>query len=333
MAIWKYRFLLGLNLIEIHEPLGGKFPVLDDLIISNDKGERRKILSRELVEAIGGLEMQALLEAPSIIQIDGKTDLELGIKDSLNFLSQLLNWCGIFLNALWMVKDNAVSFELGFLEVWPPGAACRVHSNFLAETLQKADGTKSITSFSRSELKIARECFKELLLPLAHTSKEELVRPDISPFSGPLVTSQAAVPRLKRAFYFLDSARSNRDLGMKIAMYCSLFETLFSTDATEITHKIAHRMAIFLESDTEKRRDLYTRVKKAYGIRSKVVHGDELGKDVQKAKQISIDADHITRRVLDKISSSEAMMEKFHASKSVLEEYFLTESFSSGPTG
>jgi hypothetical protein len=330
MPTWKYRFLLALNLIEIQEPLGGNFAILDDFLLSNDRCQREKLLSRQLTEGIGGLEAKALLEAPAIIQSDGETDLDLSPTDSLDFLSQLLNWSGIFLNALWMVKDNAVGFELGFLEVWPPGAGGRVHSNFLAETLQKADGSKGKTGFNRSELKNARKSFKELLLPLAHASKEELVRPDLSPFSGPLITSQSAVPRLKRAFYFLNSARSNRDLGMKVAMYCSLFETLFSTDATEIAHKIAHRIAIFLESAPEKRADLYMRVKKAYGIRSKVVHGDELGKDVQKAQQISVDADQIARRIVAKISSSDVLMEKFHGSKADLEDYFLRESFGAG---
>jgi hypothetical protein len=64
-----------------------------------------------------------------------------------------------------------------------------------------------------------------------------------------------------------------------------------------------------------------------YGIRSKVVHGDELGKELEKVQSISVDADEIARRIMRKISSKPEITEQFHMSKSDLEEFFLKESF------
>ncbi len=118
---------------------------------------------------------------------------------------------------------------------------------------------------------------------------------------------------------------------MKIAMYCSLFETLFSTDAAEITHKIAHRIAVFLEQEPQKRCELYARIKKAYGIRSKVVHGDEVKMEAKMIQAISVDVDEIARRIFRKIGSSKELFDQFQATKGELDEYFLRESFGGAP--
>jgi hypothetical protein len=132
-----------------------------------------------------------------------------------------------------------------------------------------------------------------------------------------------------RAIYFLYDARSAKDLGLKIAMYCSLFESLFSTDSTEITHKIAHRIAIFLEAPAAKRCELYAKVKQAYAVRSKVLHGDALAKDGTHGKVIAsaVEADDVARRILCKILSSAELLKQFHSKKEALEAYFLRSSF------
>ena len=328
-SITKYRFILGLNFLKIREPLGKGDQIIDKFRITNDKSVARNFMGRDLREALGGLEGLTLLNSEALIYHEDSVEGKFEPEDSLRVLTRLLHVIGLFTSALWMVKDNAVNFELGFLEVWSPVGGYRAHSNFLAMVVSKADGTKQQVEFSRSDIRAAREFYQDFLLPLFFWTSEEL--DDVKNINleqdNYVVSSHPKVPRLSRAFYFLESARSNRDLGMKVAMYCSLYEALFSTDATEITHKISHRIAMFLEQDSDKRRDVYSRVKKAYGIRSKVVHGDELGKDLDKIQAISVDADEIARRILKKISSSENLTEQFHASKSNLDEYFLKESF------
>jgi hypothetical protein len=226
------------------------------------------------------------------------------------------------------VKDNAVTFELGFLELTLASKLPVWFSNFLAQSVQKADGSKSREAFTRQELRKAREIFRDQLLPMAFSGEEEIKGPKLLPFSFPLVTAHPAVPRLKRAFYFLSSARMNRDLGMKVAMYCSLLEALFSTDSNEITHKIAHRISIFLSDNVEERCGIYQRVKRAYGIRSKVVHGDALSSDAAKSiTEITKDIDDTCRRLLMKILAEDSSIRQFNADKRNLDDYFLRASF------
>ena len=50
-------------------------------------------------------------------------------------------------------------------------------------------------------------------------------------------------------------------------------EAVLSTSRDEITHKIAERVALVLETDSRKRIEAYEKVKKLYGMRSKLVHG------------------------------------------------------------
>ncbi|TSA41594.1 MAG: hypothetical protein D4R57_00385 [Verrucomicrobiales bacterium] len=327
-AITKYRYLVGLSLLNVVEPLGKGDQIIEGLRITNDKAVVRKFMTRDLMEALGGLESWNLLNADALIHFESEAEGDLKPAAALDVLTGMLHLTGMFLTALWLVKDNAVNFELGFMEVWPPTGDYRAHSNFLATTVQKADGSKPTTVFSRSELRQAREIFQNLIHPMSRwTAAEVQYAPGVRTGQQPVITFHASVPRLRRAFYFLESARSFRDMGMKIAMYCSLFETLFSTDASEITHKIAHRIAVFLESETVQRCDIYSRIKKAYGIRSKVVHGDEIKQDAKTIQAVAVDVDEIARRIFHKIGSSEALFDQFHASKSALDDYFLKESF------
>src|SRR5205814_574151 len=82
------------------------------------------------------------------------------------------------------------------------------------------------------------------------------------------------VPRLLRAQYFCQAARSEADLGVKISLYMTCLEILFSNDASELAHKLSERIACFLATDPKQRKAIFGTIKRAYNIRSKVVHGD-----------------------------------------------------------
>jgi hypothetical protein len=324
----KLQFLLGLKLIGLLEPLGRGDILIEDIRVTNDFKFRKQLLTPDFMEAVGGLEAQAILTDDALIYGEWNPECNCTHEACLHQLSRLLHWVGLFLNALWLVKDNSITFELGFIQLKSPGKMPAWFSNFLAQTVQMADGTKTKVVFTRSELRKGREIFRDVLLPLSLTGDEEVKGPKSFAIFGPINVANATVPRLKRAFYFLSGARANRDLGMKVAMYCSLLESLFSTDSNEITHKISHRISIFLTDHVKNRCDLYNRVKRAYGIRSKVVHGDALGSDASKnITEVSRDIDDICRRLLMKIISDVSLIHQFNADKKSLDDYFLRSSF------
>lgn len=324
----KCRFIIGLRLLKIGEPLGKGDQIQDDFLITNDKAVARNFMGMDFSAMLGRLEGNALLGAGAVIYCEGSIQEEFKDEASINLLTRLLAKIEWFQSALWMMKDNAINFELGYLEVRSPNGDYRVHSNFLGKVVAMADGIKKEVEFSRSELKLARKFFQESLLPLSVVDNEKAGKVKKTEWEQNYVmASDPTVPRLGRAFHFIAMARSCFDLGLKVAMYCSMYETLFSTDAAEVTHKICHRIAIFLENETNNRRDVFSSFKKIYGIRSKVVHGDEIRAELDKIQSISVDADEIARRIMRKIFSKPELMEQFHANKSDLDEYFLNESF------
>jgi hypothetical protein len=106
--------------------------------------------------------------------------------------------------------------------------------------------------------------------------------------------------RIERFIYFLQATRKEAHLPSKIAMYCTLLETLLSTDTTEITHKISERAARLLGSTFEERNDIFNFIKRAYSIRSSTVHGDKISKnlrDLEKQKEIALQFDQYLRNL------------------------------------
>lgn len=218
----KYRFIIGLSHLKIREPLGRGDKIRDDLLITNDKSVVNKIMGRDFRKMIGELEWSALANAGAIIYYEGSVEDKFEDAESMSFLTSLLALVELFQSALWMVKDNAVNFASGFLEVWAPSGEYRVHSNFLAKVFFKSDSTKNEVELTRSELRKARELFTDSSLPVSPLLITKIGEPEF------VMSSNPKVPRVSRAFYFIGAARSNFDLGVKVAMYCTMYETLFS---------------------------------------------------------------------------------------------------------
>jgi hypothetical protein len=128
------------------------------------------------------------------------------------------------------------------------------------------------------------------------------------------VTSK--ISRLARAFYFLQSARSSEDIGTKLALYCSVFESIFSISNTELKHRLSETVAFFLTNDSKERLEIYKTLQMAYDIRSSIVHGDGiqskfLKNDFQLLKQIATQTDEILRRSIKKVILSTELYDLF----------------------
>jgi hypothetical protein len=76
------------------------------------------------------------------------------------------------------------------------------------------------------------------------------------------------------AIYYLDKGIRENDIADRLVDYTAGLESLFVDKKEGITTQLAHRTAFFLEEDRQKCRDIYKDIKKAYDVRSKIVHGD-----------------------------------------------------------
>jgi len=245
----------------------------------------------------------------------------MGDEEARRFLLRTITLTQQFLLSLWLVKDNSGNTCEAHLALHDrqtgKGEVYSQHTPFLNVM---ANCERTTTTFTREEVERAVGYYRQLeaFLPqLAWKSTDP--RP-----SGLVIKS-----RLYRAIYSAQLARANAELGVKIAFYCIAFEALFSTDREAISHRIAERAAILIEADGVGRKALYQDLKKLYGIRSTVVHGDVLNADrLVEFRQIAQRADAQLRTTIQRIFADEALLDLFtKKSKDAIDTYFLDRLF------
>jgi hypothetical protein len=326
----KALFVAPLFCIELHDDSLEEPQVFPGLFISKSFRSIEKYLSSDFYSHVGELEANGLRSAKGIVYTlgDPKLFAEFNVTPD-EFILRTLEVVMVFLHCLWLVKDHSIHPELGFLHFTQDGYV-HTHSNFHTTTITNAKGQREVVSVSAAELRRAFEYSKQMTQPSV-AANLRLVKDKGSASRSPLLGSQKTASRLQRAYYFLSAARSTIDLGIKTVNYCTALETLFSTDSSELTYKVSHRIAVFLGSGAADKVSRFNLVKKAYGIRSKVVHGEGLGpKEVETVQSLSTELDELARRVFSRIYMSSTLQEIFGKTKEELERYFLESSFAMG---
>jgi hypothetical protein len=312
----KIKLICAVNGLQISEDLGKGLQLGTSLVLVNNREHIATFISSDLQYMMGSIEYNHLLKTGCAFCGDIEFD-EVGEESKVqHFLGQWLQIARVYFQCLWLIRDNAVNCELGFAE-WNHllrGKVCS--SNFIAVLNPRVDGTLSAESFSLDELKIARTHFNDALLPLAFEhAKSASDWKERSRF-------HKGSRRLARFNYFVAAARAEAEPAARVSLYMTCLEILFSTDAAELTHKLSERVAVFLGQNANERREIFSKMKRAYAIRSKVVHGATLSdKDETDAKVSASSVDELIRRVFLKIIESKEIADQFD--KSNLDEYFL----------
>ena len=164
------------------------------------------------------------------------------------------------------------------------------------------------------------------------TASLERVHEDSKDIENPTTGAYRGVGKLTRVEAFLSSARSANDLGVKIAHYMTCLETLFSTDTAELSHKLSERTALFLSNSPSDRMDTYRAVKSAYGVRSKIVHGDTIAPSLgARLPEISEQCDTMLRKVLNRLRGDKESLELLDGKQDTVDSHFLNLSFGDLP--
>lgn len=286
-----------------------------DTLITNDSSYLPSIITPETILSIGSLEGNFLKNSKSIVySVRSLPDQDF---DPQRCLIEFLMLVHSFLNNLWLIKDNAAYPEMAYI-IYPDGQGQRIDSNFLSTVNTLSDGKTLLTEFNREELRKAR-------LVLRHSWDNEEAKLSIDDKS----LLQKGSHRISRAFYFLQIARSNADLAIKIANYCSSFESLFSTSTAELAHILSERVAVFIGSDSNDRSEIYRNMKNAYKIRSTVVHGSVLKqKNINLLDQVATTCDNYLRASMLNLFSSQKIFDLFSTDKNEeLDQYFIERLF------
>ncbi|MCI0530984.1 MAG: hypothetical protein L0Y74_03425 [candidate division Zixibacteria bacterium] len=311
--------------MSISNNLGNGDKIIPSLRISNDRTIAKDVLDSAgtLRQLIGEIEYHDLLKEGAFVY--GSTEVE--ENTAVNNVTVVNNYLMIvqgFINELWLVKDNSVDTERGFAWFIDKNSSLpQVHasSNFRKIAFSRADGKTSTTNFTREEIRSVRHLGRTIFsldsegIPL---EKWDVLKPHPSK-----PKSIADWNRFERVRIALQQTRSESDLPLKILGYCICFETLLSTDAFEIAHKIAERRACLLGDTTEKRLRIYNTIKQAYDVRSRTVHGAVTKKQPQDLISISEACDDLLRKLLTKIIEDFDFGSRFRLENKEFEKWLL----------
>lgn len=311
MSTYKVLFITGIENFSISLNLG-RGEKIQNLFITNDSTVINSLITPQFSHIAGALEAAYLKKAGAVIYSMETCNSFPDETTARNYLTQQLGRVRLFLQMLWLVKDNAANVELGFIEYPYKATFSSVSRTFFSSVYTNFIGTSDAVTFSRDELRKARHLFKD------NFTNEVVLDYQVAWGKG---------SRFDRALYFLQAARLSSDVGVKITNYSTAFESLFSTDAQELSHKLSERIACFLEIDSESRKQLFKELKKSYSIRSKVVHGAAGSKNSERSAKEAVKlCDETLRRCLLKILEYEALQNRFArpTNEGDMESYFLS---------
>jgi len=308
----KYKFISTFRFLDITEELTEPFILMPGVDIINNKQEILKILDNEFKSMAGEIENNHFLNSNHILfcELD-EEDFHFNVSsnDALKFWLICLE---ILIKDSWLIKDNCIVCEIAYVKM-TDGNHTEWSNNALmaSTTLSSGDEFKEI-KFNKVEL-IEWESKSHKLQSYLHKKDSSLLNSFI----------EKKHSRLGRALRFIIAARREKHPAIKIAHYCSAFESLFSTDNAELSHKLSERIALFLNIYDYDTFIVYDDIKSFYNIRSKVTHGDSLqDKKVDMIPKLSQKSDDYLRHIINNILNDSKLIDIFDGNKEQQDNYF-----------
>lgn len=304
----KHTFVSLLHGIEISENLGSGEKINDRLKITNDHKKISSLFNEEHKQIIGDMETTSLLSGAPVVFAEASLTQEMTQQE---FLLSCIYEVQLFLMTTWVIQDNSINCEISFL-FSGSGKLSHASSNFVAHLYSTATGTKSITKLSREKLREMRLLHHETILTPEH------------PYKMPPSQLTSSHPRISRAILMINAARGTPDIAIKIAHYCTAFETLFSTSQSELAHQLSERIACYLHKGGGERLSAYKKLKLAYSLRSKVVHGATLNAEkLDNAFAAAKYCDEAARQIFFKLLTNASERELFELKTDAFDDSML----------
>lgn len=315
----KIRFIAKIYDLSLTGYLGAGVRVAQNMRISNDAEVSGSYMD-PIIPIVGLIESQALVEENGLAFAYGEEEIPgtLASLDPLVYLENSLRMLRLYLNQLWYVKDNSVDAEIAFAYTRQGSDIGQVSTNHAAVRFLTAEGIKSPTTFSPSDLRHARDRFFMHLVDDQgqHANDWDLVS------EGWLDNRVPDEPtRLDMALLAIQSARSTGYLPSRIGAYCSAFESLLCAGSTEaLAHRVAERTAVVLAVGDERVRH-FELMKRAYGVRSRHFHGGAPKDSHPKLQRLSTEIDDALRRLMLRIRDDEEILAAVSSKDDQLETY------------
>lgn len=187
-----------------------------------------------------------------------------------------------FLKEFWLLRDNSIYIRDGFACFYPDNndftGEARVFKYSLKEIFSDSKGLRDTVEFQKHEIVEIYNKNNEkyrIFLDLENMSYKnvEIYFEKITDITN-LFSKETKLTNIEKSKFFISMAREQTHSDMKIFGYISSLEALFNINsASEIAHQIAERCALILGTNSSEKLEIFSKIKKAYEIRSKVVHG------------------------------------------------------------
>ncbi|MEC6747326.1 hypothetical protein VXN63_02145 [Marinilactibacillus sp. XAAS-LB27] len=205
----------------------------------------------------------------------------------------------VFSNALWFVKDNAVTPHMATMSTDEFGkySPIGLRRNLY---VSNSKGEYEIMNFTKKEIVSATRWIEKLegFNSTKDMTGERFWENELQNMS---VLLNFNIPSFDRAYYFLQSTRRLDFLPAKIAGYISILETLFVIKGDN-RKKASERTAALIGVDNDEKIKLKSTVTKAYDIRSDYIHGSLINEGTNELISVlSYEIDEIVRRVFKEL--------------------------------
>lgn len=312
-------FLTALRNLEIVDPSESSFEIMPGINFTNSVLMKSYLINDIVIQAIGAIEHNHILQSGNLAFY--KYDIEdFRGHDNDTYLIIVLSWLEELLKNSWLVKDNCIDCDFAFLGRGLDTDRAICSSNFLASKRNRADGSRLSVTFTLDELRVWADLhYKSETYYFSKNSN--------SPCNFML---QRNFSRIGRSMEFIKAARSATNLAYKLSHYCSAFESILTTDSSELSHKLSERAAFFLQESFPDKLDTYNTLKQAYNVRSKLTHGDFLKESqIEKVPELSFACDNLLRATILKILNDDQLLLLFDGNNEKIDNYFNQLIFSS----
>lgn len=305
-------FLTALRNLEIVDPGESSFEIMPGINFTNSNLVKEYLINDIVVQAIGVIEYNYILQSKNIAFYKYELEDFRG-HDNDTYLIIVLSWLEELLKNSWLVKDNCIDCDFAFLGRGLDTERAICSSNFLASKRNMADGSRPSVAFTLAELKLWADLH----------DKSETYYFSKNSNSPKNFMLQKNFSRIGRSMEFVKAARSATNLAYKLSHYCSAFESLLTTDSSELSHKLSERAAFFLQESSPDKLNTYNTLKQAYNVRSKLTHGDVLKESqIEKVPELSVACDSLLRATILKILNDDQLMLLFDGNNEKIDDYF-----------
>jgi len=305
------RFLTTFKNIKLTGLDTSYLELMPGVCITSSQEIRENMITDLSKAAMGFIETETMYTAKAFVFFEFEDDVDMFKQlTHLQCLEMELLWVNDILKNSWIFMDNCIICDTAFL-IDDDILTGKASSLRLQYTHTMANGQMQEVEFTKEDW---IECIS------IHNKMETYFHEKESgPFKFML---EKNFSRVSRALQFIKQAREARNIPYKITNYCTAMETLFTTENTELAHKLAERVAFFLRDKLNKL-DTYKKIKKAYGIRSKLTHGASMEKkDIDLLPELSTQTDEILRTAFRKIIDDPVLLELFDSSNEKIDRYF-----------